>query len=241
MMSENPGYQTDNLLASTVAHFPSGTLFHAFSTPIYATRVKENLNEIQAELGRSYRKNTFTYKEEFGMTHQLSDTSFGGNVIVEDNLKLFEDVIHFHLCNYMTGIKFPQDVGRSSKTKIEDVNYTIAQSWWSKFGYRDYAHLHNHGNSDVSGVYYFQAPSSEEISTYNTPWGTQPEGNIYFSSPAPSSVTSFVYAHYAFKQSMLAEVGKMVLFPAYLDHGVTTNETKEDRVSLAFNINFEKS
>ena len=61
MMSENPGYQTDNLLASTVAHFPSGTLFHAFSTPIYATRVKENLNEIQAELGRSYRKNTFSY------------------------------------------------------------------------------------------------------------------------------------------------------------------------------------
>ncbi len=40
---------------------------------------------------------------------------------------------------------------------------------------------------------------------------------------------------------MLAEVGKMVLFPAYLDHGVTTNETKEDRVSLAFNINFDRA
>ena len=32
----------------------------------------------------------------------------------------------------------------------------------------------------------------------------------------------------------------MLLFPAYLDHGVSTNETKTDRVSLAFNINFEK-
>ena len=239
-MSENPEYQQDNLLAPTVAHFPSGTLFHLFATPVYATRVS-NINEIQEELGRSYRKNTFTYKEDFGMTHQLSDTSFGGNVIVKDGLKVFEQAIHFHLCNYMTGIKFPQDGNRSSKTKIEDVKYTISQSWWSKFGYRDYAHVHNHGNSDVSGVYYFKAPSSEEISIHNTPWGSQPEGNIYFSSPAPSSVTSFVYAHYAFKQSMLAEVGKMVLFPAYLDHGVTTNETKEDRVSLAFNINFDRS
>ena len=242
-MSEVPDYQQDNLLTSTVAHFPSGTLFHAFSTPIYATRVS-NLDEIQTELGRSYRKTTFTYKEEFGMTHLLSDTSFGGNVIVEHGLKSFEDAIHFHLHNYMSGIKFPQEgieVGRSSKTKIEDVNYTISQSWWSKFGYRDYAHVHNHGNSDVSGVYYFKAPSSEEIATYDTPWGNQPEGNIYFSSPAPSSVTSFTFAHYAFKQSMLAEVGKMILFPAYLDHGVTTNETKEDRVSLAFNINFDKS
>ena len=240
-MSEVPEYYQDNMLASTVAQFPSGTMFHAFSTPIYATRIKDNLDEIQTELGRSYRKTTFTYKEEFGMTHQLSDTTFSGNVIVEHGLTLFEQVIHFHLCNYMTGIKFPQDGGRSSKTKIEDVKYTISQSWWSKFGYRDYAHVHNHGNSDVSGVYYFKAPSSEEISSFDTPWGTQPEGNIYFSSPAPSSVTSFVYAHYAFKQSMLAEVGKMVLFPAYLDHGVTTNETKQDRVSLAFNINFDRA
>ena len=80
-MSENPEYQQDNLLAPTVAHFPSGTLFHIFATPVYATRVS-NLDEIQEELGRSYRKNTFTYKEDFGMTHQLSDTSFGGNVIL---------------------------------------------------------------------------------------------------------------------------------------------------------------
>ena len=45
-MSEVPEYYQDNMLASTVAQFPSGTMFHAFSTPIYATRIKDNLDAI---------------------------------------------------------------------------------------------------------------------------------------------------------------------------------------------------
>ena len=26
----------------------------------------------------------------------------------------------------------------------------------TKFDYRDYAHIHNHGHCDISGVYYFK-------------------------------------------------------------------------------------
>ena len=54
-MSEVPEYYQDNMLASTVAQFPSGTMFHAFSTPIYATRIKDNLDAIQVEIDKISR------------------------------------------------------------------------------------------------------------------------------------------------------------------------------------------
>jgi ectoine hydroxylase-related dioxygenase (phytanoyl-CoA dioxygenase family) len=32
------------------------------------------------------------------------------------------------------------------------------------------------------------------------------------------------------------EVGKMVLFPSFLKHGVQTNKSNQNRISLAFNL-----
>ena len=32
----------------------------------------------------------------------------------------------------------------------------------------------------------------------------------------------------------------MILFPSYIPHGVMTNETNEDRVSVSFNIYFDR-
>jgi ectoine hydroxylase-related dioxygenase (phytanoyl-CoA dioxygenase family) len=31
----------------------------------------------------------------------------------------------------------------------------------------------------------------------------------------------------------------LLLFPGWLEHGVATNETTSDRVSISFNINFK--
>ena len=233
-MSEQPRYLGDNLQRPTVAQFPSGTMFHLFSTPVYAGRCA-NVDAIQKELDVSYRKNTFQYKESFCMTHMLSDTEFRGNIIEKDKLKELESSIHFHLSNFLQGICFHE-----TKSYVPNIQYEINQSWFAKFGHRDYAQLHNHGNQDIAGVYYYKASSSEQLKESNTCWGNQPEGNMYLSSPASKSEVSFVFSHYAYKQSVIAEVGKIVLFPAYLDHGVTTNETDTDRVSLAFNITFAK-
>jgi len=234
-MSETPDYHVDHLLQTKIATFPSGNLYHLFATPLYAGKVA-NVDAIQKELEASYKKNTFEYKEEFGMTHQLSTKDFSDNIIDTENLTQFEQAIHFHLSNYLQGIQF-----NTNKGYVDNIQYKICQSWWSKFGYRDYAHEHNHGNTDISGVYYFKAASTDEVQQYDTPWGTQPEGNIFLSTPVPSCVTSFTFCHYANKQSQLAEVGKILLFPAHLNHSVSTNETNQDRVSLAFNIVFEKN
>ena len=198
----------------------NGCLYHMFPTPVFVCRCN-NTEDIQKELEVSYRKSVFGYKKEFGMTHQLSDTSFDGNVIIKDNLKKLERAIYFHLRNYLEFAEF-----ENNSNYVPNMRCQIQQSWWSKFGYRDYAHVHNHGKFDIAGVYYFKVASSGE-------------GNIYFNSPVPCSSTSFPFNHYGRVQSQEAEVGKMILFPGYLDHGVLTNETKSDRVSLSFNINFE--
>ena len=200
----------------------NGCLYHMFATPVFSC-ICNNIENIQKELEVSYRKSVFEYKKEFGMTHQLSDTSFHGNVIIEDNLKELERAIYFNLTNYLQSIGFEHN-----NNYVPNMRCQIQQSWWSKFGYRDYAHQHNHGESDVAGVYYFKATSP-----------SNKEGNIYFRTPVRSTSSSFVFNHYGNGQVQEAEVGKMLLFPGYLDHGVTTNETNTDRVSLSFNINFE--
>ena len=33
--------------------------------------------------------------------------------------------------------------------------------------------------------------------------------------------------------------GELILFPGWLDHGVQTNDTDDERVSVSFNIRFE--
>ncbi len=86
----------------------------------------------------------------------------------------------------------------------------------------------------LSGVYYIKTPKGcgnivfHDLARFLGLWGAAPK------ALEPNY-------HNLFKLSVEPEEGLCVLFPGYVMHEVETNRSEDDRVGLAFNINFEET
>ena len=193
-----------------------------FSVPIYQSKAEPILyNKIQEELSHAYENSNFSMKQGWGSTHYLSDTSFSRSFIDEFNLQYFPREIKRHLGMYLDMIGFP-----SSSKYRPGLKKEIVSSWFSKFEKGCFAHVHNHGSSDISGVYYFKVPSG----------GSE----LFFRNPISHLDSSLVYEHLSSGIDIKPEQGSILLFPSWLQHGVKTNMSDETRVSISFNICFER-
>jgi uncharacterized protein (TIGR02466 family) len=188
---------------------------NVYTTPIYVAKIseEEGFSVIQEEAKRAIEASEFTAKAEWGSTHYLSSTTFMDNVIDEQKMKIFSIILHSHLHKYMDTIGF-------------NIRPYLVTSWFSLFQKGQYGHLHNHGNADVSGCYYIETSGDD--------------GDFYIEDPRPANETSYAFAgrYCSGRRTYKPEVGKMLLFPGYLYHGIKTNTTDTDRVSLSFNIKF---
>jgi uncharacterized protein (TIGR02466 family) len=88
---------------------------------------------------------------------------------------------------------------------------------------------HTHPNNFLSGVYYVQ---------------TQPGADsIFFSDPRPQASvvlppTNNENIYSGNEVSFDTKAGRMIMFPAWLTHGVPANRSNRDRISVSFNIMF---
>ena len=64
--------------------------------------------------------------------------------------------------------------------------------------------------------------------------------DLFFESPVPNMGGSLVYNGLANRQEFKPEVGRIVLFPGWLQHGIMTNSTDDTRISLSFNVIFDR-
>ena len=104
-----------------------------------------------------------------------------------------------------------------------DQKIKITQSWINKNPPGTIHTLHQHPNSFLSGVFYFQVDQStpiEFISNYSPTLVL--ESNSY---------NEFTGTSYTFS----ATEGTLILFPSYIKHRVGLNKTNSDRISLSFN------
>ncbi len=184
-----------------------------FPTPIYHSGTR-NLDAITKEIDDALDSIQFSYKPEWGKTHHLSDTTFTKNFIVDNSLNLLHDEIRYHVSLYLNGLRFP---------KPKD--YDIIGSWVALFKPGDYGHIHNHAYFDISGVYYHKTNGND--------------GNIYFNTPNTLLDASYCFNHISPPWSHSPQKGKIILFPSFISHGIKTNETDDDRISIAFNIQFK--
>jgi uncharacterized protein (TIGR02466 family) len=145
-------------------------------------------------------------------THRLSDPTFSSNLIEDYDLKPFFNELRNHVRSYM------QETGASHVHMFK-----VTQSWMTLTGKGEHAIMHTHGNADIAGVYYVKTSGND--------------GRLYFRSPNRFIANSFAFSHAPDQ----IEVGKFVLFPGWLDHGVRTNETDSERISVSFNITFTNS
>ena len=117
--------------------------------------------------------------------------------------------------------------------KTENQNIRIREMWAIINKKDDFNVVHTHPNSLLSAAYYVKAPkncghlvfeSQNEFSEYNL-MSVQKQETIdeYLACPAYRIVPT---------------EGLMVLFPSHLRHYVDQNESDEDRISMAFNIDF---
>lgn len=88
---------------------------------------------------------------------------------------------------------------------------------------------HAHPNNFLSGVYYVQTDAGSD--------------SIYFADPRPQA--GVIWPPYKSdnrysgnEASVPAKPGRMIVFPAWLVHGVPANRSARDRISMSFNVMF---
>ena len=84
---------------------------------------------------------------------------------------------------------------------------------------------HIHPRAFMSGVYYVRVPTNS--------------GNIVFKDPRPSSEwedNGILYNNVATTAYIPVEENMLLLFPGWLRHRTELNKSKEQRVSISFNI-----
>lgn len=91
---------------------------------------------------------------------------------------------------------------------------------------------HTHPGAHWSGVYYVSQPETEAGNS----------GMIEFLDPRTDLPNWRILDAPAFrlKKKFRPAAGEIVIFPSYLVHWVYPNETREERVSIAFNATFRK-
>ena len=89
------------------------------------------------------------------------------------------------------------------------LNY-VCTSWIAKYDQGDYAQIHTHYPATYSGCYYYNVGDTESCHFFFD--------NDYNRCP------------------LALENGHLLLFPSYLKHGVTTNESSNTKFTLAFNL-----
>jgi uncharacterized protein (TIGR02466 family) len=92
---------------------------------------------------------------------------------------------------------------------------------------------HIHPGMFLSGSYYLKVPENS--------------GSIYFINPSqlqPLFTRQDLIKQYnpqnSLRWSVPNTVGQLFIFPSWIEHGVSQNLSKEDRISIAFNIRIEQ-
>lgn len=100
--------------------------------------------------------------------------------------------------------------------------FVFNDSWFNFSNKGNFQFDHNHGSEKFSGVYYYQT--------------TGLDGDIKFTTPNIAEKLGMGISRDVQSVSFTPVVGRMLIFPAYLEHRVEPNMTDHERISITFNI-----
>jgi uncharacterized protein (TIGR02466 family) len=188
-----------------------------FSIPLYSSFASDKL-AIEKELFNTFKKLNFFNNDRYPNSHKISDPEFVSNFLQAHNCNFFLKELDTHLKKYL------EEIG--SVIKIDKVGYRI-YSWMTLNFPNGYTAQHSHGAADISGVYYLKVPLNS--------------GNIFFKNPNKLLSSSICFYHLPEGAYVEAIEGKFLLFPGWLEHGVLPNNSADDRISISFNIIFNRN
>ena len=113
----------------------------------------------------------------------------------------------------------------------KEIKFKLGSYWINSNKENDYNLLHNHYGSNISGVYYIKVPKlSGRLVFQNGDSSKLKDNNFeYFNNP-----------NFYCRFFCNVEEGDLYLFSADTIHYVEPNRSKEERISVAFNIDFIK-
>jgi len=142
-------------------------------------------------------------------------TSFNRYVLEDEHFSGLRKFIQGHINNYVY----------NALDLTDDVQFYITQSWLVYNNEMSSVFRHVHTNSLLSGSFYIQGEYCP-ISFHNK--DSLPFSRFQFQSKKFNASNSNIWR-------VTNENGKLLLFPSDLEHSVEPNESKLQRISLAFN------
>jgi uncharacterized protein (TIGR02466 family) len=115
--------------------------------------------------------------------------------------------------------------------QVDQYPMSITGCWANINPPGSYHPMHHHPNNYLSGVYYVAIPSPNSQILFQ-----DPRGEASMIAPKPRSYTRIngnaSFAH--------CKEGRFVLFPSWLKHTVPPNDSANDRISISFNLMFDR-
>ena len=130
-------------------------------------------------------------------------------------------------------------VSQSFKLIFEHNNYKdglkliITDMWANVNREKDFNKMHLHGNSDWSFVYYVRVPENSGVLRVADPRirrGMSPNEDFLKNLDNPSQHGEYL---------ITSGEGKLVIFPAWLEHWVEPNFSSDPRISISGNMSLE--
>jgi len=190
-----------------------------FPTPLLTFTIPEDLLKNSITSANRYIKTKdWKNKRHFGrsLTSYHSDTS--RNYLGSFDYPLAE-YINLQSRSYLDYVGFDPD----SDLMIES---------WLNLNPPDTSHSkHEHYGCFMSGTLWLVAPEKSGNFVIHDPLGVRPQNTTQyiFARKTPNDYNNDLF-------SVVPEAGKMIMFPSWLPHQVESNQSVEDRISVAFNI-----
>jgi uncharacterized protein (TIGR02466 family) len=113
-----------------------------------------------------------------------------------------------------------------------DLDFKLSNMWININKKGDYNISHNHPQSIISGVFWAKTPEKCGSLVFHSPNDfTQ---NLLLENVQPEVEKKQNYSSF---YNFTPKEGTMIIFPSDLLHAVESNESDEDRISIAFNLN----
>ena len=186
-----------------------------FPIPIYTTKMDRGFTKQELQ---------FVKKQKKHCSNNLGNINTKDNYIL--NRKEFKNIKKFldkHCKKYLDTIICPKN----------NLELYITQSWLNYTEANQYHHKHEHPNSVVSGVFYFDSDvKNDKILFSHSKSYEQIKPEIYDTKFNLWNSSSWFFP---------VETGNLFMFPSSTTHQVETKKGTNTRISLAFNTFYKGS
>lgn len=147
------------------------------------------------------------------------------NIIKNYNMLNLKERIIVALDRYTRGVDWTY-ISKFNDELVVSGDWKIMNSWINIAEKGVNHDFHSHPGYTISGIYYYRVSAEQGGLGFNNP------NPIVYNAGFPEGRTN--------PQSieLIPSDGDIVLFPSWLQHGTFENTSEEERISIAFNIDF---